>query len=361
MAARGVVILVGLVVFAFSTGAGYPDPDRTLRVDAVELLAGREVSGQERYTHTRGRYTYWFASPRTLAAFQADPQRFEIQLGGACARMGPLSGPGTTEIHAVHDGRLYIFASESCRHTFMARADELLEADDPQPAWTPESVARGRALLERAVAATGGAEATDRVRTYSNRIEREVTSGETTYHVVREVFVEFPDRLRRQQAWNDDVWGQVAAPDGAFLFGPEEKRAMVESQRRAFEKEMGRSVLMTLRSRNTPGCLVAHTGSGEIDGTPVEYVDVSLDGLTNRVAIDTETGRVLSLAYRGRGPGMAFGWREDRFADFRTVGALTLPFAFDVVFDGKPIESLSRRYDAIEIDVELDGTLFQTG
>ena len=179
--------------------------------------------------------------------------------------------------------------------------------------------------------------------------------------MVREVFIEFPDRLRRQQAWNDDVWGQVAAPGGAFLFGPDEKRDMVESPRRAFEKEMGRSLLMTLRSRNAPGCLVTHTGSGEIDGRAVEYVDVSLDGLTNRVAIDAETSRVLSLAHRGRGPGMAFGWRENRFADFRTVGALTLPFAFNVLFDGESVERLSRRYDAIEIGADLDETLSQAG
>ena len=57
---------------------------------------------------------------------------------------------------------------------------------------------------------------------------------------------------------------------------------------------------------------------------------------------------------------MAFGLREDRFSDFRTVGPLTLAFAFSVVFDGEPVESLGRSYDTVEIDASFENAIFET-
>lgn len=353
------VAAAALLLVAARAPAG--EPPRTLAVDAVELAAGREVPGEEALALVHGRYRYLFAAPESRAAFAADPAPYEIQLGGACARMGPLSGVGDAAIWAVHDGRIYIFASPSCRRTFLGRAADLLEADDPLPAWTPESRARGRDLLERAVEAMGGAGAIDSLRTCRRRVERRVESGEHAYDVRRSVQIEFPDRLARETRWDDRAWGQVVDGAAAFLFDPEESWAMVAAQRRAFEKELGRDPLLILRGRDAPGTIVSETGVESIDGRDAHLVAVSRGGATTTLVVDGADGRILAVRYRGRGPDAAFGRREDRFGDFRAVGGLVLPFAVEVSVDGSRAEALDVRYAAIEIDAPLDPSPFERG
>ncbi len=335
-----------------------PDPSRTLAVDPVELLGGREVPGDAALALTHGRYTYVFSTPRNRAAFEADPSRYEIQLGGACARMGPLSGEGSPGLFAVHDGKIYIFASAQCRGSFLKRGSELLEADDPLPAWTPESVERGREILDRAVLAMGGAAAIDGTSSCAKRVEEKVVSGEKTHEVVRSTWIEFPARFARETRWDGVGWGEVVDVGAAFLFAAEESRDMVAAQRSAFEKELGRDPLLILRSRNAPGTLVSHTGSAEIDGRAVELVAVACAGRTSTLSIDPESGAILAVSYRGRGPSALFGAREDRYGDFRPVGPLTLPFKRSVVFNGEPAEALGETLASLEIDAAIDPAVF---
>src|SRR5215510_10496247 len=153
------------------------DPGRTLQVDAVELVRGQEVAGDPAISTSRGRFWYQFANDANRAEFLSDPERYEIQFGGACARMGPLSGVGSTNIHAVHDGRIYIFASQQCRNGFLAAPDKLIEHDDPPLAASREAEQRGRALLELVVERMGGAARVDSVNTYHEKFVSEQISG----------------------------------------------------------------------------------------------------------------------------------------------------------------------------------------
>jgi putative intracellular protease/amidase/YHS domain-containing protein len=91
--------------------------------DPVLLTEGREVAGEQALEVTHGRYRYRFASAETKGRFLADPARYSIQLDGACAFMatsGAEPGSGDPARYHVHDGRIYIFASENCRNSFKA-------------------------------------------------------------------------------------------------------------------------------------------------------------------------------------------------------------------------------------------------
>src|SRR5262245_27119561 len=75
-----------------------PAPAKALKgFDPVSLTQGKEVAGKDDLSVARGRYRYYFASAASKAAFEKDPARYEIQLAGACARMGPLSGLGSPD------------------------------------------------------------------------------------------------------------------------------------------------------------------------------------------------------------------------------------------------------------------------
>ena len=56
-------------------------------LDPVRLIEGRDVRGLESLWVDRGSYRYVFESAATRQQFLADPERYEIQLGGACAFM----------------------------------------------------------------------------------------------------------------------------------------------------------------------------------------------------------------------------------------------------------------------------------
>ena len=114
--------------------SGIPEKkSRTLRLDAIALVQGDESPGLESVSISRHGFTYLFASPENKATFEANPERYEIQLGGACARMGALSGEGTTDLFAVHEGKIYIFASEGCRRGFLKAPQKVLDRADPLP------------------------------------------------------------------------------------------------------------------------------------------------------------------------------------------------------------------------------------
>jgi hypothetical protein len=83
-------------------------------LDPVRLVRdGVEEDGELELATVHALWEYRFVSAATRAELLAAPDRYAIQLGGACGRMGALSGTGNPHLHAVHEGRLYLFASDS--------------------------------------------------------------------------------------------------------------------------------------------------------------------------------------------------------------------------------------------------------
>ena len=113
------VVSVTLLVPA-AIQAQTPQPREALDgVDAVILLTqGKEVMGKPEFKVTRGKFDYLFANAGSRATFERNPEKYEIQLSGACARMGG-GVTGNPADYAVVDGRIYIFGSDDC-HTSSA-------------------------------------------------------------------------------------------------------------------------------------------------------------------------------------------------------------------------------------------------
>ncbi len=333
----------------------------TLTVDPVELVAGEEIQGSRDVYVDRFRFRYLFKSEANRTKFLEEPERYEIQLGGGCARMGPLSGTGTPAIRAVYEGRLYIFASEGCRSSFLSAPERVLDRPDEPPAVTPESEARGRELLTLALNGMGGALAVDGVRVYTRGFADVVDHQGVEYkrgerHAVR---LDSGGGVRMEQWYGDWTRASVVAGDDSWFEEDGGVVAMHPQQRTAVLKDVARNPLVILRERSKPGTIAVASGKGEVDGTPVEFLTLASGGATTKLGIDVETGRVLSASYRGRGPDALFGVREVRFSDFGPVGALTLPKSETVWFEGAPSPDQSRTWTTQEVDGELDEALFR--
>ncbi len=348
-------VLSAVLAASFPCVAEDETPPALKGLDPVELTRGKETPGDPAIDVVHGRFRYAFASEKNRSLFESTPERFRIQMGGGCGRMGPLSGKGSPDRFAVHDGLIYIFASESCRTNFLKDPAAHIDRNDPLPEGKKTAKERGGALVERAVKAAGGAQAIDAAKTYVERRERTVESGDETQVNVRRLLIAYPDKVRAEDAWNDRLWTFVAAGGDGFLAGPERVEPMDESQVAFLRREAHRSLVSILKARKRSDFVaVAIDEEGD---AKIARVAVAFDGTTTTLGIDRDSGRIVTASWRGRAGAGHLGAMAASYSDFRNAGALVLPAARDVTFEGRRVDALSGTFE-ISVDAALEPALF---
>ena len=310
--------------------------DRVFEVDPVELVAGRETPGLESISHQHGGFTYRFRSKQNLETFLKEPQRFEIQFGGGCGRMGPLSGVGRTSIYTVYKNRIYIFASEQCRTGFLKRPDKLIDRDDPRPKPTPESRRQAMRLLNVAARRVGSPEAWDKLKSLRWKTTKTVSSGGREYHNEEHETVVFPASFRRDSIWDDERWGYVSKGQKGWFDDNGEKRLMVGVQVRALNRRFFGHPIVVLANRNRKDFVAERLKPLKLDGDSLNRVRVWLGGTAAILSI-TETGDIVSTTIRDRGKTMDFVNVERRYSEFRELNGVRMPTVISTLNDNKPI------------------------
>ena len=329
-------------------------------LDPVLLVEGKEVQGEDKFSLVRGRFRYFFASAETRARFEKEPGRYEIQLGGTCARMGPGT-QGNPDLYTVHKGRIYLFGSPECQKLFKAAPEKYLETDSA-PAWktaTAEASAKGRALIEKAVEAAGGAARIDGLKSFQETGMATRRTRDGMAEMKNSLTWVFPDRVRMERTFAPDMTLATVVTPGEAFFVMRGTNPMIDEQRSAFEKQFKRKLLAVLRARKSEGFKASAVGASKAGETSVEQVEVAFDGLLLTLGIDPSTGRILSLAYRGRGPGGVFGEIVESFSDFRTVDGLRLPFKVTGTFNGEADPLQSYRIESLVVNGDVSPALFE--
>lgn len=359
------VLISGLTFFLGASAMAAP-PERTLPVDPVELLAGRDVPGKAELALEHEGIEYRFATPESKAAFEKEPTKYEVVDGGACGRMGALSGMGDARRYAVHAGRIYFFASDGCRAGFLKEPAKYIEVDDEKVFGSNEQVQKGRAALDRVVAYAGGAERVRAISTYRVSAARKEKQGGKDYAVTNQTAISFPDRYFQREAWNDSWYSTASGPEGATMASAKGGERIAASRARAFHRAMARWPIVLLKAHvdgapkaDCPGLIVIGDGEGKLGEAPVEFVKVWLNGAASRLTIDKASGRLLQLAYHGRDGTVQVGDSLRTFTAWATVDGVTLPTAYAVTFDGRDLPQSAGKIDAFEINPELPAGLFK--
>jgi len=363
-------IAVALVLFSAVSVFGQSSARDVVPVleglDPVMLVQGKEVQGDLKISVTRGTFQYLFANAETKATFEKDPSRYEIQLEGACARMGAPVG-GNPDLYTVHQGRIYIFGSGDCKTRFDAAPEKYLETANeagPRAPATPEAVKKAKALIDAAVAAMGGASRIDGLASYQEKSTTLQTRQQGEVEVKTSLTVVFPDRIRAERVMSDyqdaskvRQFATVVTASEVFGIMGSVTRPLPNSARIEQEKEVNRRILAILRARNSLN--PAAIGSSKVGETAVEQVAIELDHSVCTLGIDPASGRILSLSAHRRGPQGAFGQFVQAFSEFRTVDGLTLPFKITATFDGQPWKEQSPTIEAIAVNGKIDPALFE--
>ncbi|HEX6731705.1 MAG TPA: hypothetical protein VF074_16890 [Pyrinomonadaceae bacterium] len=320
-------------------------------LDPVMLSQGKEVQGDMKYKVMRGQFQYIFASAENKAAFEKDPTRYEIQLDGHCARMGAPT-TGNPDLYAVHSGRIYIFGSEECQTLFKGAPEKYLE--NPPPPKSPptaEMVKRGQELIGKAVEALGGSKL-DQLVSFQRKDVR-------ANDVKNTLLLAFPDTLRQETVRPTFTLVSVVTPSESFVAFNKAARPMPDANRTLIYKELNHEPIVLLRARSRSEFKAWAAGSDKVGETVVERLDVELPGFTATLGIDPATGRVLSQAYRGRGPGGVVGEIRITYSDFRAVEGMLLPFRMTATFDGQTFPALTAMVEAATINGQIDPASFK--
>lgn len=330
-------------------------------LDPVELCGGKEVAGDPGLTAEHFVFLYRFASEKNREAFKKDPERWGVQMGGACGRMGPGSGRGDPERYFVHDGRVYLFASEQCRDAFKKKPEVFVDVADAPVEADAASAAKARELLDLAAKAHGGADRIAALKSlrFLTETKTKLKDGAERADGRWEI-VDFA-RGFAKEAWYGPGWKwrtvRTADPAGSFeVTNKGQPGSLHASAALELLRVYGRRPLVMLRERGRADFKAGFVGEGKVGETAVAKVATSFAGVTTTFAIDPASGLVVGSSYRGRGPQSTVGAYERTFSDFRDVGGLKIPFKTEGSFDGKAIAPFT--WTAVETDVAVDPALF---
>ena len=147
---------------------------------------------------------------------------------------------------------------------------------------------------------------------------------------------------------------------GTAWFDSDQKiRTMATSQQQAFMREMGRLLVLIVKSRNDPKFVCSYIGQTEFNEQPVEQIAVALHGSTSTLMIDPKTNQIVGQTYRGRGPRSFLGEYEVTFSDHKTFNGVTLPITWSTKFDGEYVAEFSGTLDEVHVDQPIDPKVFE--
>jgi zinc protease len=226
----------------------------------------------------------------------------------------------------------------------------------PKPSVTPQSTEKGRALIEKAVEGFGGAATLDGLKSYREQGLMVVKAPQGEIEVQSTVTIVLPDRVRQEMVTPVGTMTFVITPADAFMQTPQGVQPVPAPLREQGERSLRVSPLVLLRQRAASGFSAAALGGASIDDTAVERVRVEIGNDVVTLAIDPGTGRILSSSYRGAGPGGAPGEIVERYADFRTVNGLSLPFKTTRTFNGEPAGGST--LSVVQLNPDVDPAAF---
>lgn len=358
MAAAALSLFIGVAVAGHQAEPSLPDA-----LDGVDVVVlakqGKEVFGKSAFRSTHERFAYLFVSAENKAEFDGAPEKYAVQMGGLCARMGGTV-LGNPSDYVLHEGRIYVFGSDTCRKLFIESPSKYIPREAaPWPA--ADGGAKGKVLLEKAAAAHGGT----RLDAATSYTESSITiqkrpSGDVS--IVTKNIWKFPGSVRSERtvplAQGPQTFSTIITPAEVWGSGQGRHSPAPATLVPAIRANAFRALVPILKMRRDAGVRIAAAGPESIGGVPVERVRVATGSMDVILNIDPATGRVHSMSYYDRADQGAWGDIVIAFDDYRTVDGILVPFRETASANGVPLPNLTRTLDSAAFNTPLDPSLF---
>ncbi len=220
-----------------------------------------------------------------------------------------------------------------------------------------DAKAKGQTLLAKAVDGFGGAAALDGVTSYVANGQTMVKTPQGEFTLQTKETLVPPDRFRQDMTLPMGQMAVVIAGPEAFMITPQGEQPMPASMRQQAEEQLAHVPLLLLRQRTQPGFEAAAAGEGKSGDTATALLAITFKGRTSTFGIDPQSGRVLTVSFRGAGPDGVPGDMVHTFSDFRPAGGLTVAFAQSTTLNGE--SSATSTLSAVTINAAVDDALWK--
>lgn len=197
-----------------------------------------------------------------------------------------------------------------------------------------ESNPEGVALIAKVVAALGGAEKVQAVKSLSTKATavRKTPMGEIPIQI--ETVTLFPDSVyqKLQTPMGDRL--SVMSPAGNFMGMGGQIADMPAALKEESAKQLKRSLLYVAQHVSDPKFIFVAGGTEKIGDVEAKILDVSADGADTRWYVDPQSGKVLRVAFQTMGMGGPAMQVMDN-SDWKTVDGISLPCKQAVKQDGQ--------------------------
>ena len=318
--------------------------------------------GKQAFQLDHGRFTYLFSSAETKAEFDKAPEKYAIQMGGLCARMG-RTVTGNPSDYLVHDGKIYIFGSDACHKSFASAPEKYL----PKPA---APMPRIRRPPRGPGAPRQGCRAARREARHDGELRRdasrdaEAADGRHPDHDPQGVALP----RRRTQG----TMARALTEEKCIIRDTADRERRVEIG--GPQLAPGRSRRHSVRAaRSRPAGPVRCCAPGARRERTVAALGAGNDGGRRRRARPRQARRPRRDAeprrrYRSGPFDNVHRQRARRtvrrvhacvYSDFRAVDGVTVPFEEKAIFNGTVDPTLSRKLESVSINGPLDEALFK--
>jgi hypothetical protein len=216
----------------------------------------------------------------------------------------------------------------------------------------PDTAAR---LVERAVAAMGGAAVIDNLR--SIRVEgvgtRRLATGDTVEMPTVSALL-FPDSYLHEVLLPVGPVRTVIAGKDGFLMSATETAPLSDDERFNVGDRLLRLPLVLLRKRDGPFFEAISEGAGELNGRATIRLLIRIgQRKQTRLVLDASTCQILQVAYRERTPQGETGAEiVSTYSDYRVVKGLSYPFSVSVSVNGRAEFTAQTRSLVVDDGVE---------
>ncbi|MFZ1685074.1 MAG: pitrilysin family protein [Candidatus Zixiibacteriota bacterium] len=208
---------------------------------------------------------------------------------------------------------------------------------------TPEALAKGKQIIDKAVKVHGTLANFKKVKSISFVGNYVISTGQGDMSIGIEGLDQFPDRQKRvmnifgrkmaevrdgKAGWKTDRTGQLVAKD--------------ENDIKDDEKETSRSPLLIFRESDKPSYQAVYDGSGDLGSVKVDWVAiVGADGETScRLAFNTANGQLAGRSYFGQTQ-MGEATIEEVYSDLKLVSGIQWPMNSVNSANGKRLATMT--------------------
>lgn len=190
-----------------------------------------------------------------------------------------------------------------------------------------QSLALGRAALERAQKAAGGAEKLAAIKDLTASVKAQIRAPMGSMAIQQRLRIVLPSVLRQD---TELPFGKIVVyTDGkaGWMQGPQGQMPLPAAQLQQARGEMFRINETLLLSDRDPARAINWVKKAKVGEREADVIEISAkDGPQVRLFIDAASGQLLKKEYRGEALAGAPAQVEELYEDFREVSGLRVPF-----------------------------------